>query len=139
MGENIWALSERTVVKGIRRVWQAHFMTVFPFEHPRRTKASAQTYFSRDEFGRSFSLSVYILPLQEMSAIPSVRQTVFGFIHRLVSLQYSTIYPTSKIAIVMQLRVSPLVFSQKTHACLYKYYTLLLSVLFGESFDVILR
>lgn len=88
--------SWNVVVKGIRRVWQARFTTVFPIEHPRRARASAQTYLSRDEFGRSFSLSARILLLRETSAISSVGKAVFGFVH-IDSHHYGILHPVSKI------------------------------------------
>lgn len=86
------------VVKGIRPCVAGALYDRVSIEHPRRTKASAQTYFSRDEFGRSFSLSVYILPLRDVCHSICQEGSLRFHTRRLVSLQYSTIYPTSKIA-----------------------------------------
>lgn len=67
------------VVKGIRGVWQAHFTTVFPSStlgerKPARKHISLEMS-SGDRF-RSLCTSCRC----EMSAIPSVRKAVFGFI-----------------------------------------------------------
>lgn len=62
-GVNIWPMYAERGGERYKTCVAGVFYDHISIEYPRQTKASARTYFFRDELGQSFSFSIYILAL----------------------------------------------------------------------------